>query len=342
MTRIVRRHAMRVLNATDIDAVSRHRLCCAAMIPNRQPSPVDCPDPLTRAPRVTVAGTAERARLHLAPLALQGAVTAVILRDTRGAALTDAQRLSHFPASPLVCLSWFQGLDAGFVERTAGGVRWRPCGAAVMLSGSQSRPTVGWAPTTGRAGMLCVPADVARTLFGVDVAAVHDRFVPAREVLDADWWPLLDALLDAPDDAATLAALECHMADRWRTLQGRALSFPSLRRFGRHWVERLAWQAHQWRRTHSPRQVERRIMAHSGRSLRQWQTLVKTEGVFFTARERYESGLPVDWAELAHDEGFADQAHLCRAVKRITGFSPNDFARRFAEDESFWLYRIWM
>lgn len=119
-------------------------------------------------------------------------------------------------------------------------------------------------------------------------------------------------------------------------------ALPSLRRLGRHWVERLAWQAHQWRRTHGTRQVERRVKAYSGRSLREWESLVKTEGVFFSARAQFEAGEPFDWAGIAQDEGFADQAHLSRTAKRITGFSPSEFARRFAEDESFWLYRLWV
>ncbi len=306
------------------------------------PVPPHCPDPLMRAPRAPGEGKTVRERLHLSPPALQGAVVAVVHRDTRGLSLSSAQRLSHFPATPLVCLSWFQGLDAGLVERIGGGPLWRPFGAAVVVSGSQSRPTVSWAPTCGRSGMVCFAADAARALLGLDLAAVQDRFASAHEVLGADRWPLLEALLDAADDAATQAALEQHLAAPWQALQGRMSSMPSLRRFGRHWVERLAWQASQWLRTHSPRQVERRIKAHSGRSLRQWQSLVKTEGVFFSARERYEAGLPFDWAGLAQDEGFADQAHLSRVSKRITGFSPSEFAQRFAEDESFWAYRLWV
>lgn len=312
------------------------------MTSNLPPPTTHCPDPLARAPRVSDDGKAGHTRLHLAPLTLQGALTAVIWRDTRGLPLDSAQRLSHFPASPLMSLSWFHDFDAGLVERNVGGARFRPFGANVVVSGSQSRPIVSWAPTTGRGGMVCFPADIGRALFDLDVASVHDRFASAHEVLDAHWRPLLNALLDANDDAATLGALERHLAPRWRALQRQTSPIPSLRRFGRHWVERLAWQALQWRRTHSPRQVERRILAHSGRSLRQWQSLVKTEGVFFTARDRYEAGLPFDWAALAQDEGFADQAHLCRAAKQITGFSPNDFARRYVEDESFWLYRVWM
>jgi len=161
-------------------------------------------------------------------------------------------------------------------------------------------------------------------------------------VLDASWAPLLDALLAAPDDDATLSALVQHLAPRWQALHGRTGDAPSLRQLGRHWVDRLAWQAHEWRRTHSPRQVERRIKAHSGRSLREWQALVRTEGVFFAARERHAAGQPFDWAGLAQEEGFADQAHLVRTARRITGFTPGEFAQRFEEDESFWLYRLWV
>lgn len=49
-----------------------------------------------------------------------------------------------------------------------------------------------------------------------------------------------------------------------------------------------------------------------------------------------------DWAGLAQEDGFADQAHLVRATKRITGFSPMEFTRRYEQDESFWLYRLWV
>jgi AraC-like DNA-binding protein len=106
-------------------------------------------------------------------------------------------------------------------------------------------------------------------------------------------------------------------------------------------VERLAWHAHEWSREHSPRHVERRIKSFSGRSLREWQAIVRTEGLFFAARDLHEAGQPFDWAALALDEGFADQAHMTRTVRRITGFTPTEFARRFIEDESFWLYRLW-
>ena len=50
----------------------------------------------------------------------------------------------------------------------------------------------------------------------------------------------------------------------------------------------------------------------------------------------------VNWAEVADEAGYTDQSHLCRATRRFTGFSPQALARRIAEDETFWTYRVWM
>ncbi len=297
-----------------------------------------CPDPLLRAPRLEAACS----ELSLAPPGLREAIAAVIFRDTQGVTLTDAQRLNHFPASELMCISWCQGTELGTIERGPDGPQWSPFAEAVWVSGSQFHPTVSWAPGEGRAGMICFTADNARRLFGIDPASVHDRFVPATLAMGPPWAPLFNALLTAPDMASVLQALTAHVLPHWQSLKDPAQKTHPLRELGRQWVEQLAWQAHEWRRTHSPRQVERRVQNYSGRSLRAWKGLVRTEGLFFAARERHEAGHPLDWAALAHDEGFADQSHMVRSARRITGFTPTEFAQRFEHDESFWMYRLWM
>jgi len=296
---------------------------------------VACPDPLARAPRA--AGTAAAQSLRLAPPSLNGALVALIGRDIGGHNLQSVQRLTHFPASPLVTLSWFPEMDAGLVTPQG----WQSFGAQVVISGTQSSPMVSWTPMPGRGYTACFTADAAQALFDADLAAIQNRFVPVTQALAARWTPLWQDLL-ASDDRDVLAVLERHLAPRWQALQGRASGTPSLRQVGRHWVERLAWQAYNWRNQHSPRHVERRIKSFSGRSLREWQALTRTEGLFFAARDRHEAGQPLDWATLALDEGFADQAHMSRTVKRITGFAPGEFAQRFIEDESFWMYRLWI
>src|SRR5690606_33832683 len=84
----------------------RHRhatpacLYCWLMAPDRHALHRPCPDRLARGPRACTEGKSPD-RLHLAPPALQDAMLALVSRDTSRLALSDAQRLSHFPASPL-------------------------------------------------------------------------------------------------------------------------------------------------------------------------------------------------------------------------------------------------
>jgi len=300
-----------------------------------------CPAPFERAPRALRAAGAAHESLDLAPASLQGALLALVTRDTRTLLLDDAQRLTHFPASPFVTLSWFRGADVGLVAPGPHGPAWSPFGPGVFVSGTQSHPSVSWAPTTGCGYVACFNADAAQALFGLDLAAIQDRFVPVGAATGPEFAPLWEALA-ASDGATAAGVLETHLARRWQGLQGRDTRRPSLQQLGRHWVERLAWKAGQWGRVHSPRHVERRIKSFSGRSLREWHSIVRTEGLFFAARERHEAGLPFDWATLALDEGFTDQAHMIRSVRRITGFSPTEFAQRFEQDESFWMYRLWV
>jgi hypothetical protein len=47
------------------------------------------------------------------------------------------------------------------------------------------------------------------------------------------------------------------------------------------------------------------------------------------------------WRDIAARGGDADQAHLCRETKEITGLSPTELVRAGQEDESYWVYRIW-
>lgn len=205
----------------------------------RPPAPA-CPHPATRAPRAPEGEAC--ARLYPAPAALAGALVAVVCRDIRGLGLTDAQRLSHFCASPLLALSWFQDFEVGVVRERGGLPCWTPYGASVVLSGSQSHPFTSWAPSAGRGGMVCMTADAVRALFGLDPSTLQDRFVPAHGLLGRAWWPFLDALVAAPDDAATLAVLAQYLGPRWQAQAGQQGGMASLRRLGRHWVERLAFR----------------------------------------------------------------------------------------------------
>ena len=187
--------------------------------------------------------------------------------------------------------------------------------------------------------MICFTADAARALFGIALADIHDRVLDAHACLGNDWHPLLDALSGADRDADALAAIERHLAPRWQALRP-ATPLSSLRNAGRSWVERLALQAREWRDTHpaAGRAADQDLQPVAARMANARQD---GKRVLCGARP-VRSRRRIQLATLALDEGFADQAHLSREVKRITGFSPSEFTQRFIDDESFWMYRLWV
>ncbi len=90
------------------------------------------------------------------------------------------------------------------------------------------------------------------------------------------------------------------------------------------------------------RNIERRIKARAGLSLRSLLRLRRAEQSFFAARDNTRAG-PANLADVAAQGGYADQAHLSRDVRDITGHSPGKFLRLLAsDDESYWIYRIWL
>ncbi|MEQ5837927.1 hypothetical protein N0A02_00550 [Paraburkholderia acidicola] len=184
-------------------------------------------DPIARAPCALRRGQAP------AQPVLHGAIVAIICRDTHDLELNDAQRLFHFPASPLACLFWYRGCDVGLVEGSTHRPLWKPFDRAVTLCGSQSVPATSWAATSGRGCIVYFAADAAQALFDLDLSAVHDRPLRARELLRETWLPLIEALLRTNNDAATLATLEQHLAPRWQTLQHHRSTISSLRRSDR-------------------------------------------------------------------------------------------------------------
>lgn len=91
----------------------------------------------------------------------------------------------------------------------------------------------------------------------------------------------------------------------------------------------------------SLRQVERRIKRWSGQSMQALRRVSRAESTFHRVRREMEAG-EVLWSALAQDAGYADQAHLCRETRRVTGFSPEELRRRIDTDEAFWAYRVWV
>jgi AraC-like DNA-binding protein len=281
------------------------------------------------------------ARLLLPRPALAGCVRGLMLRDTRGVVLSDAQRYNHFPATPLCSLVWYldgdaHGLPPG--QPAHADTPRVPMPSRVLFFGPFTGPMVSHNPGAVRSLVLLLMPDALHALTGLAVADWLDRYAPLADVLDADWQALGAAVLAQQDDTRWLALIDDFLLPRWTAL--RPTEPPAVQRY-RDWTQALALRAATSAPGRSLRQVERRLRQWAGQPLRELQVLARSEQAFLQAMAASAQG-PVRLADLAADTGFADQSHMGRVTRRLTGFPPQELSRRIAEEESFWPYRIWM
>jgi AraC-like DNA-binding protein len=293
----------------------------------------------TSLPPVSCAHT----RLWLPRLALAGCVRAALLRNTIGVDLSEAQRYNHFPASPLVSLSWwFSGssdlLDAG-VPASAHSPR-RPCPGRFVIGGPFTRPGISHNPGPVHAMMLLMQPDALHALTGIDPQAHINRVSDATPLLPAPWLAMCEAVQLAGDDDSRFALIEAYLLPLWRAVQNAQASNHNQSLSYADWAQGLALRAATSSTGRSLRQVERRIRQWAGLPMRELRALSRAEKAFFQTLMAAEEG-PVNWAAVADAGGYADQSHLCRESRRFTGFSPQQLRLRIENDESFWAYRVW-
>ncbi|HEY1398710.1 AraC family transcriptional regulator [Roseateles sp.] len=298
------------------------------------------------------------ARLHIPPRALEGCLYAYLWRDlsaaaTNGEALTDAQCQSWFPATPLCGLSWtlsgrVRELDIGTdaardvdvgtdIDGNPG--PWLP---ASVIGGPRGGPKRFQATPDCRAFMVAIRPEALQAMTGIDLAELKDRMLPLSFIDDPAWRALDVAMLAARDEQTARRTLEDFLMPRWRAVRDEVLADDPPPRGYAGWMQHLALRAIAAGHGRSVRQAERRIKQWSGQSLRALRLVSRAEAAFQQVRKLDEEEGAVIWSALAQDHGYADQAHLCRETRRLSGFSPEELRRRVAHDEAFWAYRVWV
>ena len=86
----------------------------------------------------------------------------------------------------------------------------------------------------------------------------------------------------------------------------------------------------------STRSLERRIRRWTGQNQRALAFYAQVEEL----HKRIVRNGSSDLAGIAQEAGYADQSHMGRAVKRLTGFSPERLNQLIDSHESFWCYRL--
>ena len=125
----------------------------------------------------------------------------LVVRDTRGWALEERERLNRFPANPYCCITW---MLEGRIQLLSQGDRHSFC--AVFYP------------------------DAFHALFGVDLAAIQDGFVDATQVLPDHGLRLVQVVAEARDDDERRRLVDQFMAAHAESL--RTSAWMRLRRMG--------------------------------------------------------------------------------------------------------------
>ena len=264
-------------------------------------------------------------------LSLASCVRAHVTRSTIGCALaSDEERYNHYPATPYASICWQLHGATALIEH---GVAQPPMEAGqAVLVGPSTGPTVTHNPGPTAFYIAMFFPEALHSLTGISQGDLVNRVLMADDMLEPGWCALAPAMLNAADDAARVAVLEDFLEPRWHALQRSGEVRTSV--MG-DYVRRLGVQAAATGWGRGPRIIERRIRAWAGLPMRTLQRMGRAEHAFYAARD---SSTPL--SHIALDNGYADQSHMSREAKAITGLSPVQLKARL-DHESYWIYRIW-
>ncbi len=275
------------------------------------------------------------AALHTPSFALGACLIAAIERDTRGCPLSDAERFNYYPATPMAMISWVFSGQLHLIEDSGPDAApvLGPALPRLTLSGPQRRPTTSWSPGPVHALSAGFYPEALSRLIGRSIEPYLDQTVPLQSVADPTFIGHCQAVLDTGSQAP-FTTLQRMLDTLWQE-PGCATQPPHLG----DWLRALSTRAAHSHGGKSLRQLQRRIRDWTGQSYRDLQLYVRAEAAFARRQEMADAG-PLDLASLAADAGFADQSHMGREIRRITGLSPARFGEHLAHDEAFWYYRL--
>lgn len=264
-------------------------------------------------------------KLFLPPPALGGCLMAGIFRDTRGADLSAANRMNHFPANPLVAVTLVQH---GTLHILPAGTGWQIAAEMPFIPRKSTMaphdtPVTSWSQGDVVALTVGIYPDAWRALGGDEDGLILS--------------PVFDLALecfDAENDADKGWLEFCRTLEiAWRNARPEIWQ-PAARMSD--WVKGLATRAALSGTGRGIRSFERRIKRYSGHTMRS----LAFYSAFEQLHERAQNAADQSLAEIAVDAGYADQSHMGRAVRRATGFSPAQLNKAIKTKEPFWCYRL--
>lgn len=276
------------------------------------------------------------ARLHLPPPDLASCVFVGVERDTRSASLSDTERFNYYPATPMALISWiFEGTLHMVEERGAGrAATLGPSLPQLIFSGPQSYPSASWSPGSVHALSVAFYPEAVQRIFGAGIEPFINQILPLEEVASGAFLDACRSLLEKNAGGDPFHHLVASLKPIWCDPHSNGVALRMA-----DWVRSLMTRVAFSKAGVGMRQMQRRVKGWTGQSHRDLQLFARVEEVMIRAGEhRTENTL--DLADLADGAGFADQSHMGRDVRRVTGLSPARLNHLMEHDEAFWFYRL--
>ena len=257
-------------------------------------------------------------------------VYAYLSRSTLNCGLSGKELDNRFPASSFISLHWFY---VGSVELPSADESTPARELPRRLVIGKMGPVV----TRSRGDILyfgvSMYPDAFAAAFGIAAQDLEGRFADASEVLPPHGIALFDAIGLASSDGERMRLFEefllTHAGDFRVSLWTAALRAGT--RISVSLMSRLLKVGQ--------RQTLRATRNTLGVGVSDLRRFARGETAFNELHASLEASRGVCLADIAAHAGYADQAHLSRECKAVTGQTPGAFLRELEEEESAWIYR---
>ena len=274
--------------------------------------------------------------LRLPHLSLQGCVRCFLTRDVEQT--TERDFKSIFPTCPYPVIVWTIKSKRELLNKT--GQAWTTeIPQQFLYYGAQPN----WVTCKDEPGLslfsLVMQPDAPHTLFGFDASEHVDNVRNGYDIFPTEWHELSQRIIEAPNHDIRQNIIEAFLEPKW--MAARKQMHP-VAHSAVDWLNNAINRTAISKPGSSIRQLERRFKRAVGLPKRQLKTIDRGEKMLLVVKEALEQGISPDWAKLAQQLGYYDQAHFCNEVKRFTDHTPDELtSMAYRNEDALWVFHLW-